>query len=114
MVEQATFASAARPTGSAVARIAGGIAILGVGFLGTFFAGTLGLDGLRLALPLLMMVGVVVLGTGVHRLMWAPPRDFSSIPPSIRPVISALIALAAASCLSFIGGFVAGYLRTHR
>lgn len=113
MVEQATVASAARPTGWAVARIAGGIAILGVGFLGAFFAGALGLDGLRLVLPLLMLVGLVVLGTGVHRLMWEPPRE-SSVPPSLRPVISAAIALGAAMCLSFIAGLAAGLLRAHR
>ena len=79
-----------------------------------FFAGALGLDGLRPALPLVVVGGVVVLGTGIHKALWAPPRDTSSIPASLRPVISAVVALAAAACVSFVIGLVAGLLRATR
>lgn len=89
----------------------GGIALLCAGFFGSFFAGAVGFDALRPVLPLVMLAGVVVFGTGLHKVLWAPPRDTSSVPPALRAVVSALAALAGAACIGFIAGFVAGLLR---
>jgi hypothetical protein len=114
MAEQTAVAGGETATKSFVPRIAGGIAVLCLGFLGAFFAEGLGLNGLRPALPAMMVIGTVILGTGIHRVLWAPPRDASSIPSSVRPVISAVLAVAAAWCTSFILGVVAAVIRASR
>ncbi len=114
MSDQAMAADAGRAARAPVGRMIGGIALLCAGFLGSFFLGSLGLDGLRPFLPLLMVAGIVVFGTGLHKALWAPPRDTSSIPPALRPVVSALAALAVAAGISFVGGLVVGLLRAIR
>jgi hypothetical protein len=78
MAERETAARAVTPTGSARAWIARGIAIAGAGFLGSSFAGVVGLEALRPALAVSLVVGLIVLAIGVYKIMAGPGRALTA------------------------------------
>ncbi len=84
------------------------------GFVLISQASALGLDAVRPFIPFLLVGGVIVFATGLHKVLWAPPRDTMSIPAALRPIISGAIAIALSMCLSFVGGIVLGFFRVRR
>ncbi len=85
-------------------RVAIGIAVGGVGFALAVAARPLGIGVLRPALPFVMVVGLVVYGTGVHHVLWAG-RD--SPGPGTRAIGSLVVALASWLLLSAAAGLIA-------
>lgn len=107
----ATQTAGVAPSGGR--RMALGGAVWIGGFVLIFQASALGLDAVRPFIPFLLVGGVIVFATGLHKVLWAPPRDKMAIPAALRPIISGAIAVALSMCLSFVGGAVLGYLRAH-
>ncbi|MGC4115836.1 MAG: hypothetical protein QM765_14815 [Myxococcales bacterium] len=58
----------------------------------------------------LMLAGLVFVGSGIHRILWVPPRG-EALSHGVKQIISAGIAMGSLMALSFVAGMVAAVLR---
>jgi hypothetical protein len=98
--------------GRAALKMGLGTAVWIAGFVLFVSAAKLGIEPLRPILPIVLVAGVVLFGMGVHEVLWAPPRDTSTLPRFVRAIISGAVAIAFSSSLSFIAGIVVRSLRS--
>ncbi len=90
----------ARP---APAKIVVGVAIFVGGFVLAFEVSSFGLQAVSLRVPLFIAAGVIVFGAGLHKVLWAPPRDKASYSPAARWIISAVLAVFLSTTITIAG-----------
>ena len=70
-------------------KMAVGVVILVVSFGLTFVGNALA----KQVLGITVFLGLVAFGSGLHAVLWAPPRDQARIHPALRQVITALLTV---------------------
>ncbi len=76
------------------------------GFVLAFEASSFGLQAVSLRIPVFIAFGVIVFGIGLHKFLWAPPRDKASFSPMARRAISAVLAIVLAIATTLVGGLL--------
>jgi hypothetical protein len=83
------------------------LVVLGMGLAGLVQPYNRAVAGM---LPLLALMGLAVFGSGVHRALWAPPRQDAFGSKALRVVVSIIASVASVMLLSCLTGFVAAML----
>lgn len=60
----------------------------------------------------LVMTGMFLVGAGIHRVLWSPPRG-ENLAKGTKQLLSLVLMLAAVAGLAFIGGVVVAVLTVH-
>ncbi len=98
----ASETSEARPWGEGLLRVTGGLVLAIGGPL------TSGLVGVGAAGPMLGLAGLVVVGTGIHKLLWLPSR--ATPEPWVRVLVTVVVTAGTSMLASAMVGAVLGLL----